>query len=320
MMQKLKEISSPFLDEQLDFGEMKKSVEHWYDHLLQISGVDMDDMNESEDTFTSFGQAVSPVLAAFCLTDFMRTIKFVRSTHKAINDQLKAGAETVEVLYAGTGPYAPMFTAVAPHFDPSQVKFTLLDIHQQSVDSVQAIINSANLQPYVRKLICTDAITYQCEVAPNIILSETMKTGLHEEPQVAITLNLYPQMASNGVFIPENICLDLVYRDKKETEDPLGAANYEKVDRVFDLVECINSQPDWKDQASTVLSEQLVELPQNRRELEIWTWVKIYGNIDLGPRESALTLPRPFRIAPGTRQLKFNYLLDKTPRLIWESS
>ena len=65
------------------------------------------DMNDWQDANLSSGVAISPVQAARCLQETVRTQAFLKGVKAAIEEKLNAH-DTLHILYAGTGPYGPL--------------------------------------------------------------------------------------------------------------------------------------------------------------------------------------------------------------------
>jgi predicted RNA methylase len=124
-------------------------------------------------------------------------------TIAAIQDAVRRFAPAVvEVLYAGTGPLAPLAFLTMPSLDPRSVRFTLLDVHPHSVRSVATLVERLGMTQYVRDVVCADAARYQHPVPLHVVISETMQRALAEEPFVAITRNVCPQLAPGGILVP----------------------------------------------------------------------------------------------------------------------
>lgn len=154
------------------------------------------------------GIALSSQHALDCLQDPLRTVRFIKATHLAIQESFdRFPDQKIELLYAGCGPGAPIIIPLLSLFSPEQLSITLLDINQTSIDSVLALIKKLDAKDFFRGIHVEDAILYRHPSALplHIVLSETMDKGLTKEPQVRITQNLAPQLNKNGIFIPESI-------------------------------------------------------------------------------------------------------------------
>lgn len=74
-----------------------------------------------------------------------------------------------------------------------------------------------------------------------MVVTETMKNALKNEPKVSISLNLVPQMEKDGILIPQNISVEAVLLvPKRDTERMMGVKGagkdfYYPVKTVFQL-------------------------------------------------------------------------------------
>lgn len=166
------------------------------------------------ETASSEGLAISPMQAAMCAGEELRTAVFLRGLHDAIES--KSG-RPVSVLYAGSGPYATLATPLMAIFPPDRVQFTVLDIHPESIASAKSVIGRLGLDDSVEEYVVADACNYTIPAAgmPDIILSETMSTALEKEPQVAIMRHLLGQ-APEAVIVPESVRLDVFLVDTSD--------------------------------------------------------------------------------------------------------
>jgi hypothetical protein len=171
---------------------------------------------DSHETLLTTGKAISPLDAGRCVLDFARTAKFLRGVRVAIDEaQSRFPGETTHVLYAGCGPFAPLVLPLATVLKTGQAQFTLLDIHRRSLRHVRRIVEALGLSSFVRRYVQCDATVYDHghESPMHVLVIETMQKALAKEPQVAIAMNLVPQMSEKGILIPERITLTAALAD-----------------------------------------------------------------------------------------------------------
>lgn len=165
---------------------------------------------DTEETFLEGGVALASQYAIDCLRDPLRTTRFIAGTYQAVRDQLEISTDgKVNLLYAGCGPAAPLVLPFLHRFKPEELRVILMDITPTSINVIKELVAELNLTSYIEDYILTDAITYTHpkEKPLNVIVSETMDKGLTREPQVRVMQNLAPQLAPNGIFVPEVIDL-----------------------------------------------------------------------------------------------------------------
>ena len=169
-----------------------------------------------EETTLTGGVALSPLQAANCTLEHIRTVRFIKGTHLAILELLKRFPhEQLNILYAGTGPFATIILPVLSLLPKTSVSLTLLDISSQSIASVKSLFHHLDFNSFVAEILHADAITYTYSSSKKLhmVISETMFEALNREPQIAITANLAKQICKGGIFIPEQINIDLLYAD-----------------------------------------------------------------------------------------------------------
>ncbi|WMB73218.1 phytanoyl-CoA dioxygenase family protein [Shewanella oncorhynchi] len=274
-------------------GESKRLIDPMLKQLCQIAAVELhpESFLDTEASHTPFGKAVSLTTAAQCAEDPERGRVFIQGIYQAIQDRLKAHpGQIVNILYAGTGPFAWLLLPLLPLFSASQIQVTLLDIHQASLDKVTKLIEHFDLADRVVESVCADATLWQPNtvVKFDVILSETMKHLLQQEPQVQIFTHLQAYLADDGVLIPQNIELDAwlecrTVQDFVETHylGPLFALNLQTA-RLL-------ASGDRSFLAGTLL---LPDFSLSAVTLKFTTSIQVYGESKLSENQSQLTLPR----------------------------
>lgn len=222
----IKTIVSPLLNEELDEQQVKEivsTIHKIYEDYTGITGYKEEEQLEQQ-IFAKHGKAISLNQTARCLLDHRRTAQFFRAMIKVIRDKQQLyPRKTIQVLYAGCGPYAPFFTLIAPLFEPDEVQFTLLEINDLSLDKAKQLTKKLGLEKYVRDFRLGDAVAYEIPDGEkyHILFSETLDAALRRECFVPILLNLLPQLDSFATLIPQNVILDaaLVYQKDMPTGD-----------------------------------------------------------------------------------------------------
>lgn len=135
--------------------------------------------------------------------DEVRAKKFLLSLKAAIEKLEKEKPEgIIHVLDAGCGPL-PIFGMYAP-LCSSRVKSVCLEINPTSANLALKAVRKLGLSDCV-EVINADASTYKVKNKPDLLISETLYSGLASEPFVQIMDNLYPQINKGGIVIPQEI-------------------------------------------------------------------------------------------------------------------
>ena len=288
------------------------------------------------------GKAISPRDAARCVLDYKRTSKFLRGIHAAILDaQARFPNTTIEILYAGCGPFAPLAIPLTSRFSPTEIQFTLIDIHKRSLNAAEHLFQVFGLTPFVRDYIHCDAASYKHDAhhVIHIILVEAMQAALEKEPQVAITMNLAPQLCAGGIFIPERIAVhcylceltnefpDLRVEGDTATSFSAGSAGdavRANLGRVLELTagNCCNllaSNGSGEHRGGALSPKVILDVPNDLDgdfNLMLLTTITVFDSIALGDYESGLTCPRVLhdlgKIGGGMR-IELAYSLGDKP-------
>jgi hypothetical protein len=256
------------------------------------------------------GVALSPRLAAQCLLDAPRTAAFLRGTLAAIGEAMRRfPEEPIEVVYAGTGPFATLALPLFDRLEARRVRFTLIDIDERSTESVRSLVEHFGLGDYVKAIIRADATKYRHDAPVHVVVTETMQRALSREPFVAIVRNLGPQLVEGGLLVPEGVTLDLMLLDAKGEQ---ARWNGESAEHPAEHVATIDTD-----------RETLVTMP---RALEKWpalfTTIDVFADETLLPYVSGLTAPAIlWELVPITHELRlaFHYETGAEPRVGWRA-
>ena len=300
--------------------------------LSRISGMN-DDFSDSPGTALPFGEALSPINAARCASDAARTSKFFRGIYAALLEaQRRFPNDVIEILYAGCGPFATLVMPLATQFKADQIRITLLDVHARSLESAQNVVERLGLTEYIRHYIQSDAASYVHPRPLHMVITETMQKALSKEPQVAITVNLAPQLRPGGIFIPERVTIDAYLCDPREeymvgSRGRNGASRDRiRLGRVFELTaeKAIEVTTTRSCDAETNLPAGAMDLPSEideRLQLMLATTITVFDTIVISEYESGLTHPlwfHDFSGANGGDRIEFKYSFESSPGFKWQ--
>ena len=124
------------------------------------------------------GTAISPADAVRCLRDYIRTSRFITAVYKAIVDlKAKFPGEKIRILDAGCGPWALLSVTTASQFDPGDVEYNLIDMHDSSIKCCREIIGNLGMEAYFNKFIvgdiCRIDLSEQMGKNPQLLLQKS---------------------------------------------------------------------------------------------------------------------------------------------------
>lgn len=298
---KLKQLCVQILEEERPI-RILETTRALYQLLCLTAGIDENNAKYQNDLITPSGKAIAPLWAAMCINDFLRTQRFFRGIYQAVLDLKRENpGEKIHILYAGTGPFATMALPIMSLFSKDEVSFTLLEIQETSVYSLNKILKYFDLQEYVLAIIQTDASSFHLEKPYNvhIVISEVMQHALEKEPQVEITLNLSKQVNEKTIWIPQDVKIDVSLMNMtKDNESQLGLlpdyeSSYIDIGTLFHLdketFKNIKKQLPLSDKVQHVLPTATVK---SHPWLVLMTTIHIYGDQYLLPLDSGLCAPR----------------------------
>ncbi|MFJ7359371.1 methyltransferase domain-containing protein [Pedobacter suwonensis] len=296
-----------------DYLHIKNAIEQLHLLFAGVTGVKAGNITD-QDIKLTYGTAVSTIKAAHCLKELERTLKFIRGIHQAVNHLLDAmPGQTINILYAGCGPYATLLTPLTSRFTSAQINFILLDINTDSLDAAKVLYEQLGLSDYVIDYVCADATIYTFPDAIHIdmVISETMLNALRKEPQLAIMNNLIPQMRPEAIFIPEKISVEAVLTRWEEEYRYFTTPVYQPKRIKAGLVYCASRQ-------FKLPQPVVVQIPasETHNRLDLFTEITVFGEEVLTTYNCSLTMPLAVckleNQYEGTA-VKFEYIMSDHP-------
>lgn len=290
----------------------------------QFSGFDQE-MRLFAAVPTATGSALSINYAAQCLLDYNRTSLLLRGLVNAIEDKQKEyPGETIEIFYAGCGPYAPFAAMLASVFTKEEVMFTLLEINGESVMTAKKLIEGLEIGEYVRDFYVADAITFKIPDAEryHILLSETLDARLYRESYVPILWNLIPQLSIESVVIPQNVLLSTcTFKTMAATDETIEIDLLEETrETLFDVRKTLAEigQTELPTEMGSKEKPFPTLLPDHGLLLE--THVEVYKEILLDNWKSQLTVPINLNVndQSGHSKMKYRYQLKPSIEFQYE--
>ncbi|MBT3877696.1 MAG: hypothetical protein HON76_14130 [Candidatus Scalindua sp.] len=331
----LKKITQDILDEEASVATWIPAIEQLGEIIERHTSFRIADQDIAKgETRLSSGLAISPIQAAMCMRETYRTAMFIKGLDIAIREKIsEAVISPLKVLYAGCGPYALLAFPLMSIFTPEQVRFTLVEIHKDALDSAKMLLESIGLMSHVAKFVCGDATTYKIPAneKPDIIISETMNACLGKEPLVSIARNIVPQVP-DATMIPQSVSIDAyLLNESKEhvlvSSDHVGGIPEPDRDRILlGKVFELNKQSinEWTDITGDQLPGLSIQIPSHyeyRYEPRLLTTINVFGSVRLKDYDSSLTYPRKFPTKEklqGGEILRFYYELGCNPRVRFE--
>jgi len=306
-------------------GDRLAAAQDLHAGLSTLTGLrDEAGSDDQRETVLPSGTAISPVDAARCVPDFIRTGMFLRGVAQAIEAaQARFDPAPLRVLYAGCGPFAVLVLPLLHRWPAEALRLTLLDCHGRSLQAARAVAGHLGVADRIEACVEADAASYRVDpgAAPHVVITETMQRALDKEPQVPISRNLSAQLVEGGILVPERVALDLTLMNPERefglTPDGPPPQRQE-VGRVMELTRegarCF--ELDWP----------VAEDPALRAFLR--TTIDVFGDARIEGSESGLTIPVPFPtgqappgghdLRPGMR-LRFSYATEPVPGIAWHA-
>jgi hypothetical protein len=283
----------------------------------ELTGLDANSLEPTLATNSDLdcGRAISPRDAGRCIMDFARTVAFVRGVDAAVTElRRRFPNEPLDILYAGCGPFAPLIVTLLDRYSPDDLRITLLDIHQLSLDAAAGMLGDLGLADFIEGLVRDDPSVYRSPTTPDFVICAILSQALAEEPQVVVTANLASQVTDGGIFLPQRIMVDLCLVDPGPE---LGLTEM-KADRIM-LGRLLDLNAEAIQQGTPVdLTPVVVQLPDvelAKYQSLLLTTVEVFGPFVLRDRDSGITYPfrRNLRGLIAGDRLEFTYVTGDNP-------
>ena len=294
-----------------------------YKHLLrELARLNLNTSENQDPVLSSNGLAVSLQTAADCIDDYWRTQKFIYGIHEAIAAKISQGKKHLNILYAGTGPFAALLIPNMLKFSHEDIQFTLMEINPVTAEVLKGVLAKLDLMHSGVKIVCADASKYELQEVYDLMISETMQAALAREQQVSVYLNLMRQAHEETVFIPEKIDISLGIRATGLPNYEISPENCQPVERVFEVSK--KGMFDYLQEIGipSVFPKSSVRIETSKMKhsdlLLLLTHIQVYQEVVLEPMDSELTRTLILdNIADKTDaelQVDVQYIIDQEPR------
>ena len=306
------DLTSAILFDKDNYKVLYEGVHALHDFYAGVTGITAVNNND-KNIYLPTGKAISPGQAANCLLDLRRTAVFLRGIYKAILQlQQDFPGEPIRILYAGCGPYASLLTPITTMFRPEQLRFYMIDVQEESLAAVKKLYEHLGASAYIEEFIHADATTYHLDKPMHLVIAEAMQAALVKEPQVAITLNLVPQLPEKAIFIPQEIRItaQLLDRDQEMNSYLEGAATPSRINlgEVYTIGQshCAKHEP---------VSFEIPSSFGSHNELHLITGITVFEDEQLDVNHSGITLPyKVGNIEPyAGKRVRFEYEIGESP-------
>jgi hypothetical protein len=322
----LEGIAADLLSERSGDDALRAAAAGLYSLCSSITGIgdDPTDADDADGTRLPGGEAIAPRDAARCVLDPRRTSRFLRGLHAAIlQARTRFPDVPTEILYAGCGPFAPLAVPLTTRFSPAEIRFTLLDVHERSLDAARRVFEALGRSACVRDYVRCDAASYRVDAAhpTHVVVVEAMLASLESEPQVAITMNLAPQLCPGGILVPERITVGCCLCDVAGDPSAVAAGGGARIHlgRVLELTAAGCRDLPASGGGGTHTAKVRLEIPaelDGQFDVMLLTGITVFDSIALDEGESGLTTPKilfDLGRMHGGEVLEFEYVLGDRP-------
>lgn len=330
MKEAFSSITHELLKDELDHLKLNQAIQKFQFIMERVSDIDLDKDDNRKNLRFDNGKSLGSTWAAMCLKDQIRTKMFTKGVFRSIEKVRENTSKAVQILYAGTGPYATLAILAMSHFEPAEVQFTLMEINSASLLSAKNVIEKLGFQHHVKEYLCADATKYRItsEQEFQIVISETMQRSLETEQQVPITINLMNQLPKSTILIPESVSLTAALIDSAQLNRTFKGVEEHNVLLRLDTLFEINKTTaiDYREVQSELkkkvyLNQTTIKIPSKINHfnlLAILTDITVLDDIRIKFNESGLTSPQFLQPVNCDNKISFRYQISDHPGLEYE--
>ena len=283
------------LNDPSSWSEFVEYLAKYFTRGFDIHQLTLDDCSEVEYSGLRLHTAL------WCMSEEKRTMKYVQALWHYLND-LEFLDRDIEIVDAGCGP-VPLFGLLAA-LKSDKVRVTCLEINPTSATMASQLVKNLGLEGRVQVFEC-DATAYKHEQPIDLLISETMHTGLTTEPMVQILENLTPQVVDGGVVIPSKVVVEAALIPVQSIR------THEQIVQIFFPVGRFEYTPGTFD-VNRKLGFELSCENTGLQELAVATFVHLGRGVTMHGKDSVITevqiLGGPFVVSDGIGSVRVEYV------------
>lgn len=289
-----------FLEEQYLENGMRSSVDSGKVSVLESYLIHLIGRHYREalqvDTFTaSTGDSFSKVDSVQILRDEVRTKRFLQGVQTSVVALEKVRDDEIFVCDAGCGalPILGVYAAL----QSEKIRCICLEKNPEAITMAKALVASLGLEDRVTIIQC-DARTYEPEKKIDLLVSETMDTGLLNEPMCEILQHLGSYTADDAKILPHKI---ITYAGISTVDMYTNAETFTLIDKHSVPILDVN----WVQTGEYIAGEKPLEIesrlevPNNEQDTLVLVASEVTVDINVPPltfNESRLSVPVPVNV------------------------
>lgn len=228
-----------------------------------------------------------------CLRDAIRTKKFLTGLSESLASLDSAEREKIEMCDAGTG--AIPILAIYAALSSEKVRCTGLELNPNSALIARQVIEAFGLQDRI-KILQQDATKFVPPQQFDLLISETIHSGLTAEPMVQILTNLKKYVRGDGITLPSEVRVKAALVSLDDWTRPKGFV------KIYGNMHHVVS-PEWKEvvryKPGDNLEEITFDIPTENAEAGSY-FVLVTSEVSIGSQhidsyQSLITMPQFLR-------------------------